>query len=213
MEQAFDTDVRKRAYVVDDDTSFRKSLILLLEAAGWQVRGFASAAEFLGECQFLPPGALLLDVRMPEMSGLEMLERESKSLMNFAVIIVTGHGDVNTAVRALKRGAIDFIEKPFDGLELLSMLDNSYKHLLNSVEHLRREHEAAARVDHLSSRERDVLRGLLAGASHKLIARHFGISDRTVEMYRNNMVRKLGARSTNEALHLGVLAKLRPIEL
>jgi two-component system, LuxR family, response regulator FixJ len=213
MEQAFDTDVLKRAYVVDDDTSFRRSLILLLEAAGWQVRGFASGPEFLEECQFLPPGALLLDIRMPEMSGLEMLERESKSLMNFAVIIVTGHGDVNTAVRSLKRGAVDFIEKPFDGLELLSMLDNSYKHLLNSIEHSRREQEAASRVDHLSSRERDVLRGLLAGASHKLIARHFGISDRTVEMYRNNMVRKLGARSTNEALHLGVLARLKPIEL
>lgn len=213
MEQAFDTDVLKRAYVVDDDTSFRRSLILLLEAAGWQVRGFASAPEFLEECRFLPPGALLLDIRMPEMSGLEMLERESKSLMNFAVVIVTGHGDVNTAVRSLKRGAVDFIEKPFDGLELLSMLDNSYKHLLNSIEHSRREQEAASRVDHLSSRERDVLRGLLAGASHKLIARHFGISDRTVEMYRNNMVRKLGARSTNEALHLGVLARLKPIEL
>jgi two-component system response regulator FixJ len=203
----------RRAFVVDDDPTFRKSLILLLETAGWQVRGFDSANTFLSECSLLPPGALLLDIRMPGISGLELLEREKAVLMNFAVIIVTGHGDVDTAVRSLKSGAVDFIEKPFSGADLLAMLESSYSQLINSVQFARRQRDASERVAQLSGRECDVLRGLLAGASHKLIARHFGISDRTVEMYRNNMVRKLGARSTNEAIHLGILARMKPVDL
>jgi FixJ family two-component response regulator len=93
------------------------------------------------------------------------------------------------------------------------MLESSYSQLINSVQFARRQREASERVSHLSAREADILSGLLAGASHKLIARHFGISDRTVEMYRNNMVRKLGAKSTNEAIHLGILARVKPAEL
>lgn len=211
MERPQDTEPRKRAYVVDDDDSFRDSLVLLLETAGWQARGFDSAVSFLAEYP-LPPGALLLDIRMPDLSGLDLLERED-TCSNFAVIIVTGHGDVDTAVRSLKGGAIDFIEKPFSGPDLLAMLESSYSQLLNSVAFAKRERDAFDRVAQLSPREADVLSGLLAGASHKLIARHLGISDRTVEMYRNNMVRKLGAKSTNEALHLGVLARVPPADL
>ncbi|WP_114226781.1 MULTISPECIES: response regulator transcription factor [Sphingomonas] len=203
----------KRAYVVDDDGPFRKSMLLLLETAGWLVRGFESASQFLEECLLLPPGALLLDVRMPGHSGLDLLENEGVCLANFATIIVTGHGDVETAVRSLKSGAVDFIEKPFSGADLLTMLENSYAHLLSSVEFAKRERTAAQQVANLTSRELDVLRGLLAGASHKTIGRHFGISDRTVEMYRNNMVRKLGARSTNEAIHVGIMARLEPARI
>lgn len=213
MERAADYRSPKRAYVVDDDASFRESLLLLLEASGWQARGFVSAASFRDECDYLPPGALLLDIRMPGVTGLELLEDAEDCLLNFAIIIITGHGDVDTAVRSLKGGAVDYIEKPFDSSELLEMLDNSYDLLLNSVEYVKRERDAVARTSRLSSRERDVLSGLLAGASYKLIARHLCLSDRTVEMYRNNLVRKLGVRSTNEALYLGVLARLPPAKL
>lgn len=200
----------RRAYVVDDDATFRESLLLLLDTAGWQVQGFDSATEFLAECHLLPPGALLLDVRMPELSGLELLERKEVCLLNFAVIILTGHGDVDTAVRSLKCGAVDFIEKPFGGADLLGMLENSYTQLLDSVQFARRKRDAVERVAKLSGRETDVLSGLLTGASYKLIARQLSISDRTVEMYRNNMVRKLRAKSTNEAIYLGILAGVQP---
>lgn len=203
----------KIAYVVDDDPTFRRSLLLLLEAAGWAVQDFSCGEDFLAEVDQLRPGVLLLDLRMPGMSGLDLLEKGGARLLNFAIIILTGHGDVDAAVRALKGGAVDFLEKPFDGLQLLAMLDSNLAQLLNSLEFARREREAVARVGQLSNRERDVLSGLLAGAPHKAIARHLGISDRTVEMYRNNMVRKLGAKSTNEALHLGMLAKVQPAEV
>lgn len=203
----------KFAYVVDDDPTFRRSLLLLLEAASWTVQGFGCGEDFLAEVDQLSPGVLLLDLRMPGMSGLDLLEKGDAWLLKFAIIILTGHGHVDAAVRSLKGGAVDFLEKPFDGLQLLTMLDSNLAQLLNSLEFVQRERDAAARVEQLSNRERDVLSGLLAGAPHKLIARHLGISDRTVEMYRNNMVRKLGAKSTNEALHLGMLAKVRPADI
>jgi two-component system response regulator FixJ len=168
---------------------------------------------FLLECDALPAGPLLLDIRMPGLSGLELLEQEGGRLVRFAVIIVTGHGDVDAAVRALKSGAVDFIEKPFDANDLLSMLERGYDQLLKDVEHARRERDALAKVQRLSLREMDVLQGLLAGGSHKLIARHLNLSDRTVEMYRQNMVKKLGARGTTEAVHIGVLAKIAPAKL
>lgn len=206
-------DEPKRAYVVDDDTTFRKSMLLLLETAGWQALGFPGVHEFLERCEHLQPGALLLDIRMPTTSGLELLENDGLRLVNFATIIVTGHGDVDTAVRALKSGAVDFIEKPFDAQDLLAMLDRGYSNLLARIESIRRERDAEVRVQRLSARELEVLQGLLAGGSHKHIARHLNLSDRTVEMYRQNMVRKLGARGTTEALHFGMLAKISPANL
>lgn len=200
------------AYVLDDDEGFRNSLVLLLECAGWQTRGFASVADFLDVCPRLPPGALLLDIRMPEIGGLDLLESGEPWLVNFAVIVVSGHGDVDSVVRSLKAGAIDFIEKPFSGPDLLAMLDSTYSKLLDGVDFARREMEAHRKIAALSARELDVLAGLLAGAPYKGIARYLGISDRTVEMYRNNMVRKLGARTTAEALHIGVLARVKPAD-
>lgn len=203
----------RRAYVVDDDDEFRESLLALLAAAGWQAKGFSTAPSFLAECEFLPPGALLLDVRMPGIGGLEIIENKPACLVNFALIMISGHGDIDTAVRSLKAGAIDFIEKPFSAPDLLTMLDSSYLQLISSVEYARRERDASQRVAQLSKREIDVLSGLVAGHPYKVIARNLGISDRTVEMYRNNLVRKLGARSTNEALFLGILARIPPAAL
>jgi two-component system response regulator FixJ len=198
--------------VVDDDDAFRQSLVLLLEAAGWQTLGFSNVMEFLEKAQKLQPGALLLDIRMPGIGGLDLLEGGEPWLVNFAVIIVSGHGDVDSVVRSLKAGAVDFIEKPFSGTELLSMLEATYGKLLEGVDFARRRMEAHANVSRLSARELEVLAGLLAGAPYKAIARHLGISDRTVEMYRNNMVRKLSAKTTVDALHIGVLAGVKPID-
>lgn len=197
-------------YVVDDDDDFRKSLLVLLNVAGWKSQGFASVDDFREECAHLAPGILLLDIRMPGTGGLEFLESEDRCLEHFAVVVVTGHGDVDTAVRSLKCGALDFIEKPFSGSDIMQTLESGYSSFLETIEASQREKIACQKVGRLSGRERDVLSGLLAGASHKEIARHFGISDRTVEMYRNNLVRKLDADTTTEALRIGVLAKLAP---
>jgi len=203
----------RRAYVVDDDDDFRDSLLVLLDSAGWVSEGFASGSAFLERSALLQPGALILDVRMEGVGGLDLLEAQNPSLLNFAIIVVTGHGDVETAVRSLKGGAIDFIAKPFEGERLLEKLSSSYDKLLSDVRLAKRVHRAHEKVVLLSGREKDVLRGMLAGASHKEIARHLGISDRTVEMYRNNLVRRMGVRTTLEALHLGVLAKLEPADI
>ncbi|HEY8592035.1 MAG TPA: response regulator [Sphingomicrobium sp.] len=203
----------KRVYVVDDDETFRTSLLMLLEANGFVASGFSSALNFLRECQNLPPGALLLDVRMPEVSGLDLLESRDPCLVNFAVIIVTGHGDIETAVRSLKRGAVDFIEKPFSATDLINMLDSSYEDLLSRVEVVQRAKQARGKLDVLSSRELEVLQGLVAGGSHKTIARQLGISDRTVEMYRNNLLHKLGVRTTIEAVRVATIGDLKPLQL
>lgn len=203
----------RRAYLVDDDDTFRNSLAALLSSAGWRADSFSSVPNFLEMCAALPPGVVLLDVRMPGMNGIDLLESGNPKLANFAIVMITGHGDVGTAVRALKLGALDFLEKPFSGSDLLAMLDQSYESLLERAEKTKRRSLAEKSVRVLSARELDVLRGLIAGGSHKQIARHFGISDRTVEMYRNNMVRKLGVRNTTEAVNLGVLANVEAADL
>lgn len=195
----------KRAYVVDDDDVFRNSMLRLLSAAGWLVKGFGTIGEFQVECDNLDPGVVLLDVRMPGVGGLEFLESESDAISKFAIFVVTGHGDVGTAVRCLKAGAVDFIEKPFAGDKLIETIEGSYEGLLQRIAESQRTDQARAKVASLSKRELDVLRSLIRGDSYKVAAHRLGISARTVEMYRNNLTRKLGVKSTAEAVKLGVL--------
>jgi len=201
---------RRHAYVVDDDDDFRNSMLLLLEAAGWVGTGFASAMAFLQESDDLRPGVVLLDIRMPKFGGLELLETEQRRLAKFATVMVTGHGDVDSAVRSLKSGAVDFIEKPFGHQDLLAILDLNHRRLVEDADANETRRRALEKISQLSPREHDVLRGFLGGASHKAIARELGISDRTVEMHRNNVVRKLGAKSTKEAIHIGTIGGMSP---
>ena len=199
-----------RVFVVDDDDQYRESLRKLLSCAGWQVEAFASADAFLKVIDDLPGGTLLLDVRMPGTGGLELLSERPEQLDRFTVIVVTGHGDVDVAVRSLKLGAIDFLEKPFDPKVLLDMLQATAGTGQLRCEAAARQRGAQSRTDGLSPRELEVLCGMLAGGSNKVIARRLGISDRTVEMHRARMLDKLGAGTSSEAVQLATLAGLKP---
>ena len=202
-----------QAYVVDDDADFRRSLVMLLASAGWRVEAFASPAAFLARAPDLEPGLLLLDLNLPGQSGLALLEAGRAELERFAVVMVTGAGAIETAVRTIRAGAIDFIEKPFAPDELLARLEALESTLAESLQSRAGALEARARIERLSPRERDVLERLLGGASNKLIARALDLSPRTVEMHRARMLQKLGAGATAEALELarrGGVEAVRP---
>lgn len=199
----------RRAYVVDDDEPFRRSLMVLLKSAGWRAEGFASGVEFSERSNELEPGILLLDLNLGDGSGLDLIERDRETLDRFAVVMMTGAGEIATAVRSIKAGAADFIEKPFFSEELFGRLDAIERDFAASLQSKAATWAARRRVALLSPRERDVLEGLLSGASNKLIARDLDLSPRTVEMHRARMVAKLGVATTAEALELGRLAGVR----
>lgn len=203
----------KRAYIVDDDDAFRKSLEFLLSTNGWLVEGFDSPHSFIARSAELEPGLLLLDLHLPGTSGLELLESGIPELDRFAIVMVTGAGEIRTAVRTIRAGAIDFIEKPFAAPELLDRLDALDSTLAGTLREKRAAIEARQRIDSLSPRERDVLERLLSGASNKLIGRALGLSPRTVEMHRAKMLDRLGASSTGEALEIARTAGLEPVEV
>lgn len=200
----------KFCYVVDDEEAFRNSLIALLAAAGFTVHGFATTAEFLSASANLSPAPLLLDLRMPGPDGLALLERSDDRLERFAVIMISGHGDIERAVRSIKAGAIDFLEKPFCPDDLLTLIEAAQEALDAKLDRSAKCHEAEAKIAHLSPRELEVLRLLLTGAPNKVVARTLDLSVRTVEMHRAHMLAKLSAKSTAEALHLAMVGKVEP---
>jgi two-component system response regulator FixJ len=201
----------KRAYIVDDDEGFRKSLEFLLSSHGWTVQGFGSPKTFVDRSAELEPGLLLLDLHLPGTSGLELLESGIPELDRFAIVMVTGAGEIQTAVRTIKAGAIDFIEKPFAAGELLKRLDALDSTLAETLGDKTAAAEARRLIDSLSPRERDVLERLLSGASNKLIGRSLDLSPRTVEMHRAKMLDRLGAASTAEALEIARRAGLEAV--
>ncbi|HET9810303.1 MAG TPA: response regulator [Sphingomicrobium sp.] len=201
----------KRAYVVDDDAGFRNSLVVLLGANGWHVEAFDSPQAFVDRSAELDPGLLLLDLNMPGGSGLDLLESGVPEIDRFAVIMVTGAGAIQTAVRTIKAGAIDFIEKPFGADELLERLDSLDSTLGETLRAKAETLDSRRRVASLSPREHDVLERLLGGASNKLIARSLEISPRTVEMHRARMLQKLGVDATAEALDVARRAGLTAV--
>ncbi len=197
-------------YVVDDDEAFRDSLCWLIESAGYGVESFASAGEFLASCR---PGAavcLVLDIRMPGMSGIELQEELIRRGHTLPVVFVTGHGDVPMAVNAIKKGALDFIEKPFKDRALLALIESAARldraALLDSA----RRHSAAARVAALTRREREVMELVVAGRMNKVIAGALGISVKTVEAHRAKVMEKLGASSVAELVQIVLSSRSGP---
>ncbi|MFA5240759.1 MAG: response regulator [Sulfuricella sp.] len=189
-------------FVVDDDEAMRDSLHLLLESVNLNARPFASARDFMRSCDPKQQGCLLLDVKMPDMSGMALLETLKSSGIVLPVIMITGHGDVPMAVRALKHGAFDFIQKPFKARELLervrAALELDQKNRLRISElNLRR-----AAFSALTDREMEVVDLVVAGNSSKLIARSLGISPKTVDIHRANIMRKLNAHTVAEIVQL-----------
>lgn len=199
-----------RVYIVDDDEAVRDSLSVLLESKVYAVRSFASAPEFLKAASALRPGCLIVDIRMPEMDGLELQQRLTDRSLNFPLIVITGHGDVPLAVRAMKAGAVDFIEKPFALEAILSSLEAAFSRLDTSGERDSVKAPAAAKLALLSSRELQVLKGLLAGLPNKSIAYDLEISPRTVEIHRARLMDKMGARSLSELIRLALAAGVQP---
>ena len=195
-------------HIVDDDEAVRQSLAFLLGSAGLTVRLYESAAAFLAGLSVVKKGCLITDVRMPEMSGIELLQQVRLKACNLPAIVITGHGDVPLAVEAMKAGAVDFIEKPFDQEAIL----NAVRSALNrdSSEEGGDRALIAARLATLSERERQVLEGLVAGRPNKTIAQDLGISPRTVEVYRANLMTKMAARSLSELIRMAIIAKVSP---
>ena len=182
-------------YLVDDDEALRDSLAWLLESQGFKVAAFASAEDFLKAWRPEFNGCLLLDVRMPGMSGLELHERLRAQYSTLPIIFITGHGDVPMAVAALKKGAVDFIEKPFNDTELLRLVSQC---LVTEQEHRarrRQDAEVSRRLDQLTQREREVLDLIIAGKLNKQIADVLGISIKTVEVHRARVMEKMGVQS------------------
>jgi two-component system response regulator FixJ len=195
-------------YVVDDDEAIRRSLSFLLKTSGHAVRCFAGGIDFLKEAAGLEPGCVLLDVRMPDIDGLEVQRELRARGVMLPVIIMTGHGDVGMAVAAMKVGATDFIEKPFEKAALLEAIDAACAQVAASKNAGARGVEARARLNILTDREREVLSGLVDGLPNKSIAYDLGISPRTVEIHRANLMQKLDVRSLSEALRIAFQAGL-----
>ena len=194
-------------YVVDDDPAIRRSLERLLDAVGFRVTSYATPTSFLGVAADLAVGCVLLDLRMPEMDGFEVQARLLQLNPDLPVIVITAQGDVQTAVKAMKAGAVDFLEKPYGDDALIAALESA---LETGASKGRADVIAAAAVliDTLSPREREVLEALVAGQPNKVIAFALGISVRTVEVHRSRMMDRLGVRQIGQAVRLSVLAGL-----
>ncbi len=182
-------------FVVDDDAAVRESLSLLIRSMSLAVEAFDSAPAFLEACDPARPGCLVLDIRMPGMSGIDLQEHLRSRDIPLPVIFITGHGDVSMAVRAMKSGAIDFIEKPFNDQQLLDRINQALE--LDRVNReVRDERDSvAAKIDLLSPREREVMKRIVRGEANKVIAIDLGLSERTVEIHRAKVMAKTGARS------------------
>jgi len=195
-------------HVVDDDAAMRDSLAFLLDVNGFQPKTYDSANAFLSEVPVDMAACVVSDIRMPGMNGIELV-RELKRKGNFCpVILITGHGDVGLAVEAMKAGAVDFIEKPFDDAVLLGAIRTALEAYSAKEGDSAAKKEAEARLADLSPRERDVLQGLVAGKINKVIAHDLNISPRTVEVYRANLMAKTGARSMSELMRIALAAGL-----
>lgn len=199
----------RAVFVVDDDKSVREALTTLFEAAGYSVRAFASAEEFLSTSPTEQAGCLVLDVRLPGMSGLDLQRLLVESGSPIAVVIMTGHGDIPMAVSAVKEGAIDFVEKPFNASGLLESVQQAFDQTIRLV----RDHAELAglreRYQSLTRREQEVMEYLIEGKAAKEIARELGISHRTCETHRARVMEKMGAKRLSTLVKHGLALQRR----
>jgi two-component system response regulator FixJ len=195
-------------YVIDDDESARHSLEFLLDVAGIRVRSFPSADAFLRASPPLVGACVVTDVRMPGMSGVELLDELKGQGAQVPVIVITGHADVPLAIKAMKSGVADFIEKPFDDEAILSAIRRAIAHQAGTEEAQAERQAVVERIANLSPREREVMDGLVAGKANKAMAFDLGISARTVEVYRANVMMKMRAKTLSELVQMVTIARL-----
>ncbi|WP_338691687.1 response regulator FixJ [Bradyrhizobium sp. 26S5] len=199
---------RRTILVIDDDPAMRDSLAFLLDVNGFAVMTYETATDFLDHFASSTVDCIVSDIRMPGMSGLELVRKLKADAAACPVILMTGHGDVALAVEAMKAGAVDFIEKPFEDETLLRAIGEALRTQSAVPADGSARREAEARLVDLSPRERDVLRGLVAGKINKVIAHDLGISPRTVEVYRANLMAKTNVRSMSELMRIAIAAGL-----
>jgi two-component system response regulator FixJ len=195
-------------HVIDDDAAMRDSLAFLLDVNGFAPKVYETADAFLGGVDLASLACVISDIRMPGMNGIELVRKLKGTGSSCPVILITGHGDVALAVEAMKAGAADFIEKPFDDAALLGAIRAALQALQPAQGDNAAKKAAEARLAELSPRERDVLQGLVAGKINKVIAHELSISPRTVEVYRANLMAKSGARSMSELMRIALAAGL-----
>ena len=194
--------------VIDDDDAVRDSLGALLEAEGYRIEGYASGRAFLEALPRAQPACALVDVRMPDMDGLELQRRLAEAAPSLPVVIITGHGDIAMAVKAIKAGAVDFIEKPFPDDAILNGIAQALASREEALGRAARRQDIDRRLARLTAREREVFERLAQGDSNKLIARALDISPRTVEVHRARVMEKLEARSLSHLVRMAVIAQV-----
>ena len=200
------TTAQRMVHVIDDDEALRESLAFLLRAAQLEVKSYSSAKAFLDTLPDESLGCVITDVRMPDISGIDLLRRLKELKIGVPVIVVTGHGDVALAVEAMKIGAADFFEKPFDDDLLLASVRSALREQEGKKKRYAERAEIESRIAALSPRERDVLTGLVEGRANKQIAFDLGISPRTVEIYRANLMNKMQADSLSDLVRMALVA-------
>jgi two-component system response regulator FixJ len=193
-------------HIIDDDDAVRSSLEFLLRTANISVQTHESATAFLANFKAAERGCIITDVRMPEMSGIELLRRLKDMSVALPVIVITGHGDVSLAVEAMKAGAVDFLEKPFEDDRVLTAITGALERDREEGARAAERNRIREKLAQLSQREREVLDGLVAGAPNKTIAFDLGISARTVEVYRANVMTKMEAKSLSELVRMAIIA-------
>jgi two-component system response regulator FixJ len=196
---------RAVVHVIDDDEAVRDSIAFLLASAGHATKIYDSADAFIEHVDQLEPGCIITDVRMPGLSGLDLVRRLTALNIDLPVIVITGHGDVALAVEAMKGGVVDFIEKPFDDEALLAALATALDQGASHEARAREKATIARRIALLSARERQVLNGVVKGMANRVVAHELGISPRTVEVYRANLMTKMQAQSLSELVRMVLL--------
>lgn len=194
-------------YIVDDDSTLLKSLRYLLESVGLQAVTFESAGEFLEQLDTIQHGCLLLDVRMPAMSGLELQRVLKSRSITIPIIVFTGHGDVAMAVQCMKEGAFDFIEKPYNDQKLLDRIQDAIEHDRGIREEMSHRAEATARIKRLTPRELEVMGLVVEGLANKQVAARLGISEKTVEAHRSHIMKKVRADGLAQLVRIAMSAR------
>jgi two-component system response regulator FixJ len=195
-------------HIIDDDQALRESLAFLLRAAQLEVRSFDSAKTFLDALPDASLGCVITDIRMPDMSGIELLRRLKELKIGVPVIVITGHGDIALAVEAMKIGAADFFEKPFNDDQLVASVRAALQQQQGQTKRDAERAQIEHRISTLSAREKNVLAGLIEGRANKQIAFDLGISPRTVEIYRANLMNKMQADSLSDLVRMALVVKM-----
>jgi two-component system response regulator FixJ len=196
----------RRVFIVDDDPAICDSLRALLSAEAYDVETFGSANDFLQSGFVGEPGCAIVDIRLPDMGGLELQTQITSRNRNLPVIIITGHGDVPLAVRAMRAGAVDFLEKPFDPEQLLASVKSANMRITGRTDDVARE-----KIARLTKREQEVLELIVSGLANKVIARQLTISPRTVEIHRARIMEKMEARSLAQLVRMAISAQITPL--